>query len=68
MKTTAGRETPPWSMALGLLAACAVTLFGVARSMSTETILQRAVVAGFVIGIGIKINREIWQAARPKRR
>ncbi len=47
-KQTGSRQ--PWGKAIALLAACAVTLIGVARDLPPETICLRALGAAVLLG------------------
>ncbi|HWL09039.1 MAG TPA: hypothetical protein VNQ76_11560 [Planctomicrobium sp.] len=64
--TTPAKQDPPIASAVGLLAACAVTLIGVAGDLSPEVILLRAIIAGSVSFALAGVMMTYWKAVSPK--
>ncbi|SFI36804.1 hypothetical protein [Planctomicrobium piriforme] len=56
-----------FAAALGLLAGCAVTLLGVAGSLSPEIILFRACVASAVAFMVAVVVLAYWKSVTPRR-
>lgn len=47
-------EERPWGRAIGLLAACIITLVGAMNWLDPDVILKRALFAGALIGITVR--------------
>ncbi|MBX3439430.1 MAG: hypothetical protein KF861_18220 [Planctomycetaceae bacterium] len=55
----------PWPAAVGLLAACATTMFGIVGGCEPETILYRGFVSGVTVTVVATVVRSVWHLVDP---